>query len=152
MDGSVSKPVLNLGPAKPPAMIAARLQCRRLQPLFSEGQWLRIAASMEFTRRELEIVRLIFEDEQEQSIATALGISVNTVRTQLKRLYRKFGVTSRVGLVLQVVREHLADSQDAQPCRATVPPEVFSLCGSPPFARVRLSFGGNDQPNLTKTP
>jgi DNA-binding NarL/FixJ family response regulator len=102
-------------------MIAARLQCRRLQPLFSEGQWLRIAASMEFARRELEIVRLIFEDEQEQSIASELAISVNTVHTHLKRLYSKLVVTSRAGLILQIVREHLADSQDAQHAAPTVP-------------------------------
>jgi DNA-binding NarL/FixJ family response regulator len=95
-------------------MIAGRLQCRRLQPLFSEGQWLRIAASMEFTRRELEIVRLIFEDEQEQSIASELDISVNTVHTHLKRLYSKLGVTSRAGLILQIVHEHLADLQEAE--------------------------------------
>ena len=101
-------------------MIAFKMECRRSAPLFSDIQWLRIAASMELTRRELEIVRLIFEDEQERSIAKELGVSVNTIHTQLKRLYLKLGVTSRVGLVLRIVREHLADSQEAEHPKPTV--------------------------------
>ena len=112
--GQCPKPVLNLGPAEPPAMIAARLQCRRLQPLFSEGQWLRIADRLEFSRREIEIVRLVFQDAPDQAIAAELAISVNTVHTHLKRLYSKLGVTSRAGLVLQIVHEHLADLQEAE--------------------------------------
>jgi DNA-binding CsgD family transcriptional regulator len=95
-------------------MIAARLQCRRLKPLFTEGQWLRIADRLEFSRREIEIVWLVFQDAPDQAIAAELAISVNTVHTHLKRLYSKLGVRSRVGLVLQITHEHLADSQDAQ--------------------------------------
>jgi len=82
-------------------MIAARLPCRRLQPLFSEGQWLRIAARLAFSPRENEIVRLVFQDAPDQAIAAELAISVNTVHTHLKRLYSKWGVTSRAGLVLK---------------------------------------------------
>ncbi len=77
--------------------------------------------SMKLTQRELEIVRLIFADEPEQSIAAALGISVNTVRTHLKRLYHKLGVASRAGLVLRLVGEYLADSQAARHAEPTVP-------------------------------
>ncbi len=114
------KPVLNLGPAEPPAMIAARLQCRRLQPLFTKSQWLRIADRLEFSRREIEIVRLVFQDAPDQAIAAELAISVNTVHTHLKRLYSKLGVTSRAGLVLQIVHEHLAELQDVQHFEPTV--------------------------------
>jgi len=95
-------------------MIAGRLQCRRLQPLFTEGQWLRIADRLEFLRREIEIVRLVFQDAPDQAIAAELAISVNTVHTHLKRLYSKLGVTSRAGLILQIVHEHLADLQEAE--------------------------------------
>ncbi len=95
-------------------MIAACLQCRRLQPPFTEGRWLRIADRLEFSRREVEIVRLVFQDAPDKAIADELAISVNTVHTHLKRLYSKLGVTSRVGLVLRIVHECLADSQDVQ--------------------------------------
>ena len=101
-------------------MIAARLQCRRLQPLFTKGQWLRIADRLEFSRREIEIVRLVFQDAPDQAIAAELAISVNTVHTHLKRLYSKLGVTSRAGLVLQIVHEHLAELQDVQHFEPTV--------------------------------
>lgn len=95
-------------------MIAARLPCRRLQPLFSEGQWLKIADRLEFSRREIEVVRLVFQDAPDQAIAAELAISVNTLHTHLKRLYSKLGVTSRAGLILQIVHEHLADLQEAE--------------------------------------
>ena len=61
-----------------------------------------------------QIVRLVFEDAPDQAIAAELAISVNTVHTHLKRLYSKLGVTSRAGLVLQIVHEHLADLQEAE--------------------------------------
>ena len=126
MEGSVSpKSVLNLCPVKPPAMIAARLPYRRLEPLFTEGQWLRIADRLGFSQREIEIVRLVFEDIPDQAIAEELAISVNTVQTHLKRLYSKLGVVNRVGMVLQIVREHLADLRHAQyPEPIVLPPPV----------------------------
>ena len=112
--------MLNPSPAKPPAIIAARIQCRRLKPLFSEGQWLSIADGLEFSRRELEIVRLVFQDAADCAIADELGISVNTVHTHLKRVYSKLGATSRAGLVLQIVHEILAESRDVQHFEPTV--------------------------------
>jgi len=101
-------------------MIALKLQCPPRSPLFSDGQWLRIADRLEFSRREIEIVRLVFQDAPDQAIAAELAISVNTVHTHLKRLYSKLGVTSRAGLVLQIVHEHLADLQEAEHPTPTV--------------------------------
>jgi DNA-binding CsgD family transcriptional regulator len=97
-----------------PSAIAARLQFREVEAFFTEEQWRTIAARLELSRRELEIVRLIFEDAEESSISGDLGISVNTVRTLLKRLYGKLGVRRRVGLVLRIVSEHLAELQDSE--------------------------------------
>jgi len=100
------------------------LQCPRLDPLLTETQWLRIARSLMVSDREFQIVRLVFEDEHERDIAARLGISLNTVHTHLKHLFRKLGVQSRVGLVLRVVREHLADAQQDQAAfpRIMLPP------------------------------
>jgi DNA-binding NarL/FixJ family response regulator len=95
-------------------VIAARLQFPDTEPLFSEGQWLALAASLALSQRELDIVRLVFEDVEEQTIAGQFGTSVNTVRTQLKRLYWKLGVRSRVGLVLRIVREHLDNRHEGE--------------------------------------
>ena len=89
---------------------------------------------LEFSRREIEIVRLVFQDAPDQAIAAELAISVNTVHTHLKRLYSKLGVTSRAGLILQIVHEHLADLQEAEHPTPTVrlhpglekPPDTLS--------------------------
>ena len=62
-------------------MIALKLQCPPRSPLFSDEQWLTIANRLELTRRELQIVKLVFEDAQEQTIAGELGVSVNTIHT-----------------------------------------------------------------------
>jgi DNA-binding CsgD family transcriptional regulator len=106
------------------AMSLTILQCPRLDPLLTEEQWLRIANRLAFSEREFQIVRLVFEDEHERTIATLLGISLNTVHTHLKHLYWKLGVKSRVGLVLRVVREYLADAQQDQAAlpRIMLPP------------------------------
>jgi DNA-binding CsgD family transcriptional regulator len=95
-------------------MTASSLQCRRFGRPFTEAQWHNLADHLEFSRREIEIVRLVFEEARDQAIADELSISVNTVQTHLKRLYSKLGVVNRVGMVLRIVREHLADSMDAR--------------------------------------
>ena len=40
-----------------------------------------------------------------RAIAHQLGISYNTLRTQLTRLYRKLGVQSRIGVAVAVFSE-----------------------------------------------
>ncbi len=122
MKWSVSpKPLLNLASAEPPAMIAFKMHCPPQKPALqrrtvADGS----PIACELSRRELQIVRLVFEDAQERSIAGELSVSVNTIHTLLKRLYLKLGVRSRVGLVLRIVRENLADLQEAERPEPTV--------------------------------
>jgi len=61
------------------------------------------------SQRELQVVRLVFEDERERIIAARLEISLHTVHAHMKHLRWKLGVSSRAGLVLRVFRECLAD-------------------------------------------
>jgi DNA-binding CsgD family transcriptional regulator len=75
--------------------------------IFSDAAWLQINRSLGFSRREIEIVRGIMDDETEGSIAATLGISAHTVHTHVTRLHRKLEVVDRVGLVLRVVSEFL---------------------------------------------
>jgi len=95
-------------------MIAVHRQGPPRGPLFSEEQWLTIADRLELSRRELQICKLVFDDAQERYIAGQLGVTVNTIHTQLKRLYNKLGVTSRVGLVLEIAREYLTSAHAGQ--------------------------------------
>ncbi len=73
--------------------------------IFSEEIWAEIARSLKLSRRELQVVRGVFDDRTEYNIANELGISPHTVHTYLDRLHRKLGVVDRVQLVLCIMRE-----------------------------------------------
>ena len=76
--------------------------------LLSDQQWRSITRSLRLSGREFEIVRSIFSDQTEASIALHLGISEHTVHTHLERLYRKLGVSSRCQLVVRIFAEYLS--------------------------------------------
>ena len=59
------------------------------------------------TPGELRLLSALAEDLDEQGLAAVLGVSRNTVRTQLHALYRKFGVNSRAALRAAARREGL---------------------------------------------
>ncbi len=55
--------------------------------------------------REMQIVEFLLCEMKDQVIAHQLGISYNTLRTQLGRLYRKLGVQTRIGVAVAVFSE-----------------------------------------------
>ncbi len=57
------------------------------------------------TAREQEILRLLAEGLLKKEIADALGISVNTVSTHLRRVYDKLHVNTNTGAVAKALRE-----------------------------------------------
>ena len=57
------------------------------------------------SEREREIVRLIIEGKTNNDIGETLFISVNTVKTHIKRIYTKLGISNRMQL-LHSIREH----------------------------------------------
>ncbi|WP_203137320.1 LuxR C-terminal-related transcriptional regulator [Microbacterium sp. JZ31] len=59
------------------------------------------------TRREERLIAALSEDADEQSLAAALSVSRNTVRSQLHTLYRKFDVNSRGALRAAARRQGL---------------------------------------------
>ena len=60
------------------------------------------ALSVEFTEKELAVLRLIVAGERDQDIADELGISVNTVKTHLRVMMDKTGIRSRTALAVRV--------------------------------------------------
>ena len=76
--------------------------------IFTDLAWGEIARALKLSRRELQIVRGVFDDRTEFAIAAELGISPHTVHTHFERLHRKLGVTDRVALVLRVMAEFVA--------------------------------------------
>ena len=59
------------------------------------------ASSVEFTERELEVLRLIVAGERDQEIAEKLGISLNTVKTHLRVMKDKTGLRNRTELAVR---------------------------------------------------
>lgn len=83
---------------------------RRLSPraaIFSEQAWAEIARTLGLSVRELQIVRGVFDDRTDCTIAADLGMSPHTVHTHFERLHHKLAVADRVELVLRVMDEFL---------------------------------------------
>lgn len=62
-------------------------------------------ATVKFTRREMEVLRLVAEGKTNQNIAVALGISDKTVEKFLFSIFQKTGVASRTEAAVYAVRE-----------------------------------------------
>lgn len=76
--------------------------------MFSAQAWQEIARSLKLPGRELQLVRGLFDDQKELTIAIGLGVSAHTIHTHVQRLHRKLAVTDRSQLVLRVMQEFLA--------------------------------------------
>ncbi len=55
--------------------------------------------AIKFTKREMDVITLIVEGKTNKEISQALFISENTVKTYIKRIFTKTGVTSRTELI-----------------------------------------------------
>jgi len=76
--------------------------------LLSASAWFRLRDALGLSRRELQIVKGIFEDQKEEAMAAGMGISPHTVNTYMQRLYRKLHVCSRTQLIVRLMATHLA--------------------------------------------
>jgi LuxR family maltose regulon positive regulatory protein len=61
------------------------------------------APPTELTLREIEVLRLLKHDYAYKEIATEMNISLNTVRTHVRQIYRKLGVTRRSDAILKAI-------------------------------------------------
>ena len=75
--------------------------------LFNQRVWAVLARSLNLSHREAQLVRGVFDDATDSSIASALGISTHTVHTHFERLHQKLAVPNRAKLILRVVAEFL---------------------------------------------
>nr|WP_240948936.1 LuxR C-terminal-related transcriptional regulator [Microbacterium sp. CFH 90308] len=64
------------------------------------------------TERELIVLRALPSGRPLTAIATDLGVSPNTVKTQVKSVYRKLGVAGREEAVAEAVARHLLAGHD----------------------------------------
>ncbi len=84
--------------------------------LLSGDVWTQLRDTLKLSDRELQIVQGIFEDQKQETIAYALGISPHSVNTYIQRIYTKLHIGSRPQLILRVMSEYLASvTNQAQP-------------------------------------
>src|SRR3984885_11667414 len=93
-------------PASRAVAFAARVRERLVCPLPASGTRADVE-SPPLTLSELAVLRLLPSYLTNQEIADALFLSVNTVKTHLRSVYRKLGVTSRRSAIARGRRLHL---------------------------------------------
>ena len=59
----------------------------------------RLSSQYDLTQRECDVMRLLSKGHTQKRIAQDLGLSINSVQTYAKSLYRKMGVHSRQDLI-----------------------------------------------------
>jgi DNA-binding CsgD family transcriptional regulator len=60
-----------------------------------------IAAYVQLSKREKEVLKLVLQGRSNKQIAMSLGITVRTVEFHLKNIYARFEVSSRIELILK---------------------------------------------------
>lgn len=53
------------------------------------------------TQREIEVAQILFSGEKISAIRVQLGVSHNTVKTHLRKIYKKTGTTGQKDFILQ---------------------------------------------------
>ncbi len=90
--------------------------------MLSWQAWNEIAKSLQLSRRQLQIIRAVLDDDKESAMAATMGISSHTVHTHLERIYCRLQVHDRLELVLLILAEFLRLTADLT---SGLPP----LCG-----------------------
>jgi DNA-binding NarL/FixJ family response regulator len=76
---------------------------------------LEIQSAVEFTEQEKEIIRLMLDGCDNQSIVEQLVITLNTLKTHMSNIYSKMGVSSRTEAVLWALRNGYASIRGSRP-------------------------------------
>lgn len=104
-----------------PVFPAARCAVVRIEPVDDKA-----TRAMEgLSKREREIARLLVAGYSGVNVAAIAGLSENTVRTYVRRLYAKLGVSNRADLVRKLMAPEPASSAAAS--KALAPPPDSSL-------------------------
>ena len=108
--------------ANPPACSGAD-GTARFEPspdILTQAAWTALTRRLHLSERDIDIIQGFFSDRTDERIANELGISINTVKTHIKRFYVKLGVSDRPACILRLVFE-----------LATLPPcQCFNLTPS----------------------
>lgn len=65
-----------------------------------------------FSKREVEIIRLICEEETSKSIAPKIGLSKRHIEHIRQQIMRDMGVVSIAGMVVYAIKNNLVDTDN----------------------------------------
>ena len=71
--------------------------------LIQKDEWSAIWNSLRLTKREGEVVKLLFNGGTNEAVARELDIRPRTVRQYVEQIYQKLSVQDRVSLALLIV-------------------------------------------------
>lgn len=60
------------------------------------------------TEREYSVLQLVTKGYSNKSVARELGITLSTVKTHLRNIYRKLGVDDRAQVIIKAIKEGIA--------------------------------------------
>jgi DNA-binding NarL/FixJ family response regulator len=86
------------------AVIPPRVGNEVLRRLREEGVTVRNSSEPQLSERELQVLRLIVEGQDNAGIAAALTISPHTVKNHVANILAKFGVATRLQASIQALR------------------------------------------------
>jgi len=92
---------------------AVALMAQRLADGKAAERRPRVAEAL--SEKEMIILRCLNDGLTNKEIASRLGVAEITVRARLTKLYRRFGVSTRLQLLSTVIRKGLLDSFDSEP-------------------------------------
>ena len=67
-------------------------------------QWEYLSKCWHLTAREAEVAKLVCKGMDNKQIGKKLRIKYNTVRAHLGNMFRKVGVKSKAGIILEFIR------------------------------------------------
>ncbi len=105
-----------------PVFAQARVCVVRIEPLGEQN-----TAMDTLSRREREIARLLVAGYSGVNVAAIAGLSENTVRTYVRRLYLKLGVSNRADLVRKLMAPE--PKLDTGPASQLAPPDSSLATG-----------------------
>jgi DNA-binding NarL/FixJ family response regulator len=96
------------GPREAVALMAQRVTERK-----AAQSWPEVVNAL--TENEMTILRYLNDGLTNKEIASRLGVAEVTVKARLTKLYKRFGVTTRLQLLSTVIRKRLLDSSESEP-------------------------------------
>ncbi|QDV71880.1 helix-turn-helix domain-containing protein [Botrimarina mediterranea] len=76
--------------------------------------WRDVRERLDLAPQQSRIVELILRGKPDKEIALELGLSVPTIRTYLRRAYRRLGASDKLTLVLRVFETAQASLQESR--------------------------------------